>query len=255
MSSAAQRIEKRLRALGIESLPRNAGVLHGTAVWSDGAGQFYALKIGKNTPRSPTDDFLLALNRTRADAIVTTGQILRDEPGLRFEVGGDLGRDLREWRQLVLGRSEAPRIVILTRGGNLPTGHPVLTSGRALIMTGLDASVPEGPQIVRRAAPGLLDTVSYLQKEEGRETVLIEAGPRTSAVLYQPGQHVDELMLSVYHEARLPAGVQGHAFLTASSPDSVGLLEISRQSVREGSGLWSFHRWARLPTGRVLGTP
>ena len=252
MTSSVQRIEARLQALGIEALPKNGGVLQSAAVWFTDSGQYQTLKIGESTPRSPTDDFLLAFNRSRADAIVTTGQILRDEPALCFDVAGNLGRDLGDWRKDALGRSQAPWIVVLTRGGQLPWGHPVVASDRTLILTGQEASVPEPPdssKIIRRAAPGLIDTIAFLRTEMGCETMLIEAGPSTSSVLYQTDDNVDELMLSVCREDRLPPGVRGRAFPSAATLVSAGLHEVSSRSVQEASGLWSFHRWLRSGPG------
>ena len=252
MSSSVQRIEARLQALGIEALPQNGGVLQSAAVWSPASGQYQILRIGESTPRSPTDDFLLALNRARADAIVTTGQILRDEPALCFEVGGNLGRDLSDWRKDALGRSQAPWIVVLTRGGHLPWGHPVVASDRTLILTGQEATVLEpadSSKTIRRAAPGLIDAIAFLRTEKGCETMLIEAGPSTSSVLYQTDDNVDELMLSVYREDRLPPGVGGRAFPSAATLVSAGLREVSSRPVQEASGLWSFHRWVQRGPG------
>ncbi|MCH2186088.1 hypothetical protein MK280_09475, partial [Myxococcota bacterium] len=103
----------------------------------------------------------------------------------------------------------------------------------------------------RRAAPALTDAIAYLRTEMGCETVLIEAGPSTSSALYQTDQNVDELMLSVYREDRVPPGVQGRPFPSFSSLLSAGLREVSRRTVEEASGLWSFHRWVRSESGEI----
>ena len=120
-------------------------------------------------------------------------------------------------------------------------------------MTGQEATVPEGldpSKIIRRAAPGLTDAIAFLRVEMGCHTVLVEAGPSTSSALYQTDRTVDELMLSVYREDRLPPDVGGRAFPSASTLVSAGLREASRRSVQEVSGLWSFHRWVRSRAGR-----
>ena len=130
----------------------------------------------------------------------------------------------------------------------MPWGHPVLASGRTLVLTGPEPAVPvsaDSSKIIRRDSPGLTDAIAFLRTEMECQTVLIEAGPSTSSVLYQSDDRVDELMLSVYREERLPPGVGGRAFPSVSTLVSAGLHEVSQRSVQEASGLWSFHRWVR----------
>jgi riboflavin biosynthesis pyrimidine reductase len=109
------------------------GVLHVTAI--DGnSGR--TLRIDDHAPKSHADAFALNLARARADAIVITGKILRDEPKLSYAPGapGPTTPAFTAFRA-ALGRTSRPLLVVMTRGANLPLEHPVFHGGdvRALI--------------------------------------------------------------------------------------------------------------------------
>lgn len=213
------RCAKRIRALYGDDLLSSAGALHVTSVWSGAGGRLFTLRIGPACPRSATDSFVLELTRARADAIVTTGQILRDEPGLRTELEDP---ELVAWRRERLGKSEAPLTVVLSRRTDLE--HPLLAAPDA---------------VVRHA--GLRETLAWLREERGATTVAIEAGPSTTRALYDEPLAVDELLLSICHLPALPAGVQGGelgdlAHLTSRFP------RRSERTREEESGAWSFLR-------------
>ena len=63
-------------------LDRALGVLHVAAVWETPDGRYRTLRVGEGAIRSASDAVVLSAARARADAIVTTGRILRDEPEL-----------------------------------------------------------------------------------------------------------------------------------------------------------------------------
>lgn len=241
-------IEARIRDLYQTSLPQAAGVLHVAAVWAAPQGRLYNVLIGERTPLSETDDFALGLARARADVILTTGRILRAEPQLDFAWPDAFGGALAKWRETVCGRASRPAVAVLTRGGDLNPQHPVLQSERVSILTGRDATLPkfrDDVAVVRRESPGLLDALRFLQDQAGCSTILVEAGPSTSAALYDGKATPDELLLSVYHGDSLPDGVRGSLFSSWETFDSVGLVERSRCERREPSGRWSFHRLIR----------
>lgn len=251
-SRGPDEVERRAVALYGGAVQAQTGVLHVTAVWRSPSGELRTLRITPATPRSETDAFVLALARARADAIVTTGKILRDEPELSHAIE-DAG--LLAWRRERVGRSEPARSVVLTSGREIDWSHPILRGGaRVLLVTshegarrledGRRAAVAD-VEVMARQDPGLRDTVLMLRRDLGCATIAVEAGPSTSRQLYRDPALVDELLLSVYEEPDLPAEVCGEASL---EPDRIAELfgpphhEVSR---RERSGRWSFRRYLR----------
>ena len=65
------------------------GALHVAAVWRPAGGdRNVVLRISDQTPSSEVDFLLLNLARARAEAIVTTGRILHEEPGVVHDLQG-----------------------------------------------------------------------------------------------------------------------------------------------------------------------
>lgn len=238
-----ERAAREIEALYSDELPRRAGVVHVASVWSAPDGARFNMRIGPETPKSPTDAFVLSLARARADAIVTTGRILREEPLLG---SADFARDrfgLEAWRRDAMGRVGPPLVVVLSRGVGIDLGHPVFAAGPTLIWTGEAAAADLAPQaegrgieVIGRAAPGLLDAIHHLRADRGLESVVVEAGPSTSAVLYEKPGDIDELMLSQCHAATLPDGVRGRRFPRSDTLERVNLCEQSRVTREEPSG-------------------
>ena len=101
-------VPARLEALwGTRTLPVDAGVLHVVATWFDGESH-RVIRITPRSPKSETDFFVLNLARARADAIITTGRILRDEPELEYALPSAWAGSLIAWRQAALHR-DSPR--------------------------------------------------------------------------------------------------------------------------------------------------
>ena len=71
---------------GVE--PKSSGVVHVTAVWQRGDGDLVTLRTAAGAPRVAHDALVLGLARARADAILTTAEVLRCEPGLRHDLSG-----------------------------------------------------------------------------------------------------------------------------------------------------------------------
>lgn len=240
---------------GDRQIPR-AGILHVTAVWRQPTGGYRTLNINDATPKSDHDLFMLGVARARADAIVTTGKILRAEPALNHDLPGSprLAAALGQWRKRVLERRpDRPLVVILTSGRNLEPEHPAFHAwARPVIYTSKHAATNLREElavaaidVVGSAQPDLRDAIAYLRSEAGCRTISIEAGPSTSGQLYEPPVLVDELMLSAYLGATVPDGVVGAPFL---GPERLGDLFGRRSAehhVTEPSGEWSFSRWRR----------
>jgi riboflavin biosynthesis pyrimidine reductase len=239
-----------------DPLEAPAGVLHIAAVWRDPDGRLPTLRIEADTPRSATDRFTLGLARARADAVLTTGRILREEPALRHRYHEEpaIESALTEWRRAVLGKRHPPTSAVLTSGRALELDHPlfagpapvrILTSpGAAAALR--DRGLPQGvtacgvePLTVWRAI-GML-------RERGSATVAVEAGASTSRALYEPVLRVDELCLSFFAEAGLGASLRGPAFLPAGRLAALFGPPSSLHAEREPDGRWLFARFRSRP--------
>lgn len=263
---AAARIEARIESLygAGTDLAAPAGVLHVVAIARDpqaGSG-LSVLRIGPDAPRSATDAFVLALSRARADAIVTTGAVLRSEPDLCTEIFGPDADDLRAWRNRRRGVASCP-VLVLTRG-NIDLDHPTLQQMQdgagAVVVTGREGAQRLGAvarrtslQVVGLPDPSLAAAIAWAQTELGARTVSVEAGWSAARSLYpgvddeggpaHPRREVDELMLSVY-AGELRDEARGRPFASVAQLRGA-LSQISSHEVREASGPWSFSRWIR----------
>ncbi len=222
-----------------------AAVLHVTAV----AGpERRALKIDEHSPKSAADTFALNLARARADVIVITGKILRDEPTLSYAPGrpGPDAPALSLYRES-LGKTQPPLLAIMTRGSGLSFEHPVfhepharaLLFGPAASLEGLRAQAPCEVLGVAEASPR---TLIETMRARGNETISFETGPSTSRELYLQEPLVDELCLSTFLGTLSPDA--GLADPLPSLPPALEPQGTPRR-VRAGSGVWSFERYAR----------
>ncbi|MEO0325609.1 MAG: hypothetical protein AAF447_21820, partial [Myxococcota bacterium] len=142
------------------------GVSHVTACWRrPGAlptSPLVTLKINEHTPKSAADTFALGFARARADAMLVTGKLLRDEPATTFGLPGPGAPALARYRQEIALRYDAPLLVVLTKSGAVDPGHLAFGRGerelaapRPLVLTG-----PEGAEVL---APKLEGTGVELQ--------------------------------------------------------------------------------------------
>ncbi len=228
--------------------------MHVTAVWRRAEDRLTTLRICEATPPSETDRFALALARARADAIVTTGRILREEPQLDhgLELAGDAAGALAAWRRERLGRGEPPWSAVLTSGRDLDPGHRLFAGPtRPLVLTSAEGArrlegVAAGGaiEVAVPPEPGVRGAVAFLLAR-GCRTVSIEAGPSTSAELYRSPLLVDELLLSIYEEPHLDDAVRGRDFLPLAELEAQ-LGAATRVERRNESGArWSFRRMRR----------
>lgn len=184
------------------------GVSHVTATWDRPGGGLWVMAIGDETPESEHDFFMLNLSRARADAILVTGKVLRDEPTLRYDLQGPgkLPEALAEWRHTHAGRSQPPLLIVLTSGRGLDPEHPALSGewARPVLFTSDDAELPAmDARVVRTPTPDARSAIRWAQSR-GATIVSLEAGPSTVLPLYEKPSVVDELLLGVCHAPSIP---------------------------------------------------
>ena len=249
-------LQEEILALWGSSLTRDFGVLHVTAVGRAPEGGLAVLRIGPGSPPSGTDFFALSVARARADAIITTGSILRSES----EVDHDPGPELRAWRREVLGKENPPKVVILTRGKDLPLEHPALQNPDVIIATDRSRAGDIEPVLHQRGieVPSLTEASLRCLCTELRDrdmgTVCVETGPSTSTSLYSEPMMVDELMLSVFEEETLSETQVAGRFLDEAVLEQ--RFGAPRQEVRrsEKSGSWRFLRFVAANATEALAT-
>ena len=220
----------RVRELFGGQLTEDAGVLHVTSVWEAPDGCWRSLRVGPGAPASESDAFVLALGRARADAIITSGAILRAEPELCHQ---EFARfpGAQAWRSQRLGKPDPPKSVVLTRRPDLDLDHPLFARAAApvLVLTNpsaggviRDRAAAAGRaaqiEVVGRESTALRDVVEWLREDRGCRTVTVESGVSTSRALYDAPVVVDELLLSVYSARSLDADFAGEAFLAPGHP-------------------------------------
>ncbi len=242
MESEVSEVAGWLRALyGITDLPRS-GVLH---VVSVAAASRQVIAIGPGAPASEGDFFVLNLARASADAVLTTGSIVRHEPEYRLALQGPQAAALARYRRDVLGKSKPPLCVLMTRDGRLPRLHPLWEDGtEKLVLT-----VPEHAEALGRVLDGRASVLPVpdldarnavkLLRQRGVPRISIEAGPSANAALYEPPALVEELWLSLYDGPPVPLGGALSPRLTD------GMTLVSEVARDEQSGRWRYQRWLR----------
>lgn len=244
-------VSQRIRDLWGTDLAGPVGVLHVAAIGRDRCGQNHVLRIEPGSPQSATDSFALAVARARADAIITTGGILRAEP----DVSHDPGPELIAWRREVRGKQSLPAVVVFTRGAGLPLEHPVFQRSDVLVATSSKAARDLRTDLARRSVEviGLYDLSARGLVEalvrRGFHDVCVEAGPSTSAALYERPLAVDELLLSIYEETPLTdEEIAGNFASDVALGEAFGppASDVART---EASGRWRFRRYVRPTVG------
>jgi riboflavin biosynthesis pyrimidine reductase len=254
-------IDRRIEALyGEVDWCVQTGVLHVAAI--EAAGR-RALIPGRGGPASETDRFILGFVRARADAVLSTGAILRAEPDLRHVFAEEAHADqaFTRWRAERLGRRETPELLLLSASGRFPLDHPAILSARnGIIWTSEAGARRLGPRVahleVRRIddAPGGARAAVASLRAEGRvETIALEAGPSTAAAFYEEAgarEGCDELLLSTFasvdegaRENRVAASAIGPAFLPETQIRARFGDPVSRCERTEASGSWRFERY------------
>lgn len=219
----------RLREIYGTEIGRGPRVLHVAAVADMPGGRRPVLRVDADTPSSDTDAFVLEAARARVDAILTTGEILRREPGLRH----DLSPAALAWRRDTLGLAAPPLTVVLTRRPDEIQGHPLLRGG-----------ADERRHIESRAG-SLRQAIERIEAVYAVRSTLIEAGPTTARELYRGPGRVDELLLSVCREPALPeSGLLGEFASLEELEELFGAPARAWVDERDG-GRWRFERYVR----------
>lgn len=259
-----------VRIYGAE--PKSTGVVHVTAVWQQADGGLVTLRTGADAPRIAHDALVLGLARARADAILTTAEVLRREFELRHELPGpgELPRGLAHWRR-ALGKASPPLLCVMTRSGDVDLGHPAFRlGGRSVIYAGRPAAwtlesrtADAGVELVASDDPSPQDAVSLLRREFGAATVVVEAGPSVARELYRdaegeaesprvsgwlpgPPARVDELLLTVFHGAELETRFRGPRFLARADVEAALGRPVSTRRMRSvDGGEWELARYVR----------
>jgi len=158
-----------------------------------------------------TDAFLLSLARSQADAVVTTGEILRVETAMCIQ---NITHDasLRRYRRDALQKKQLLISLVLTRSGSLPNTHmffqrapgPIVlyytgSSKRPLIaLNAIASAAAHGGAVLHVPGASSRDAIAFLQKQLKCASISIEAGPSTTNQLYTHPCAIDMLLLSVY---------------------------------------------------------
>lgn len=235
--------------------PARAGrVLHVASVWRDAGGVARVLRIGPHAPKSRHDAFLLALARARAEAIVSTGRILREEPALTHGLRGPpaLRVALAAWRRERLVLAHDPFLLVLSSGRALDPMHPAFHARvRPLLFVPSAAAAEVRERFastdVRVASvprPNVRLALDHLRRL-GARRITVEAGPTSARELYDEPARVDELWLATFAGAAPPGEAVGPAFVEDARL-AAALPEASAPSERsEPDGPWRFERRRR----------
>ena len=212
--------------------PTAPSVVHVTALHQPG---LRTIRIGDESPKSEHDFFALNWCRARADAIIVTAKILRDEPALSYELAGPAAPALTKWR------NRPPPILLVLTSGRQPIDlrHPALTGAARPIVFTRQGAFPGAPiEVVRNSEPGLRSAIQWL-KSRGAKTISIEAGPSTSRTLYEPPVDVDELLLSIFC-GDLAESLRGPAAFELHQLNEALPVQSTPYEVEERSGTWRF---------------
>jgi len=138
--------------------------------------------------------------RASVDAILTSGEtVRRDHPALTLRLPG-----------LLDGRSQPWRVVVTNHPSTLPQNAPLFTDAwreRTLIRPGTD----------------LTNMLRRLARDQGVLSVLVEAGGKLSAALFEAGL-VDEVVIYL---APMVCGGSVPALATANLPASLSLSDLN----------------------------
>lgn len=230
------------------------GILHVAAVWRPpGEDRNVVLRICDATPKSELDFLLLNAARARADAIVTTGRILRQEPGLSHDLQGPPGvpEALHQWRRDTLGLAQPPWLLILTSGRDLDPDHPAFDGWARPLVFCPQSSATEvrrrfegtATEVVASAEPGLRGAITYLRGARRARRISIEAGPSTATEAYRDPPLVEELLLSVLVADSIAPEVEGGELPPGAEIERVLGPPRASFTALEPSGRWRFERY------------
>lgn len=232
------------------------GVVHATAVWRRDPETHVTLRVGPEAPAARHDTLALGLLRARADAILTTGRILRAEPEATHALPGPgpLRAALAAWRREILGKVRAPVSLVLTSGRDVDFDHPFFRAGvgRKVVFTSRagafaleSRAIDFGVEVVAVEEPTPRAALEFLRAAFGAATIAVEAGPSVARGLYEQPLVIDEVMLSIFAGPDPPTRARG-----ARQPPPAELRRLfPRRSrpfrVASEDGPWEFVRYSR----------
>lgn len=271
----AEDIDARLESIyGKVDWRRMPGLLHVAAIES---GSGFVLIPGPSAPPSETDRFVLGFARARADALVSTGAILRAEPELvhTYAENRKAQRAFEVWRAERLGLSAPPELILLSASGEFPRDHPALAAAVGGVVWTTESGAarlgdrvgPLGVRVGDGASSALAGVVRWLRSAGRARTIAVEAGPATSDAMYRAAPpafsadrassgspasddvgavRCDELLLSRYG-AKVSAAALGPPFISeARLQHHFGAaLSVAPRLESEGSREepWRFERY------------
>jgi riboflavin biosynthesis pyrimidine reductase len=215
---------------------------------------------------SRADRFVMGLLRACADTVLLGAGTLRDSPGHRWtpaHVFPDAAAEFAELRRR-LKRTESPRLVVVTAGGDIDVLHSGLVPGSVIVTSDVGARhlmhrLPAGVEVRSLGEPPNLSVQRVVEslRGDGDGVILTEGGPTLVGQLLR-GHLVNELFLTLSpvllgrssSEPR-PGLVDATAFAVASAP----ALSLS-SARRHGSHLFLRYavegtRWPASPPSAV----
>lgn len=230
---------------------QDLGMIHSAAIWEGPHGP-RSLRIGEHAPASAVDYFLLHAARARANAMVTTGRILREEPSLRYDLGASspFGEALQAYRRESVGIAERARVIVLSTGIDVPFAHPAFHGWAEPVLFVPDEAPRSVDDLARfhgitlRRFPHLsLDIALDALRRDGARTTLVEAGTSTTRALYDDRRGFDELILTRFLDAGIDARAIGGAFPDRATLEQIHGAPASETAYTEPSGAWSVSRY------------
>ncbi len=233
-----------------ESMP--TGVLRPAAVAPGPDDAWHILRIVEATPKSATDMLVLGSSRARADAVITTGKILREEPDVTVAFPDHARADLEAFRRDVLGENARPLPLpfVLTSGRGFDPGHRMIRdAGGAVVVTNDDGArrlgaqgLPDTITVVAVDEPDIREAVRVAREQFEVGTISIDAGPTAANALHDDPLLVDEVFLAVY-EGSLAPDLLGPPFVSRRHLARRFVPASARAAVDEPSGPWTFQRF------------
>lgn len=193
--------------------------------------------------KAPADRFLMALLRACADAVLVGAGTLRATPGHLWTPAHVFPQQADSFAALrrSLGRSDEPRLVLVTHGGDLDPNHVAVQHGALIFTTQAGAArckerMPASCEVAVTGDGDKVDLASVIDdlRARGLGVVLTEGGPHVM------GELIDRSRLD-------------EAFLTVS-PVVAGRGDGARMGMVEGVELLPARgAWSRLLSARRHG--
>lgn len=224
--ASAEGIDRAAQAL-FGNLPAASGLSH---VFSECDG--FVPRIGPESPKAHVDSFVLQLSRARSEAILLTGQILRDEKALTLR----LPPHFIEWRRRRHLPSTGPTVYVLSRHGGFD--HPL--QSEATLLLPQCAAASEGWKAEYFEGVEVGDALDHLARRH--DCLSIEAGPEVALQCYGAGRVVEVLRCRAKFD--LPTSARAGRAPTRAVLNAENLECRSAREVLASDANWSIERWS-----------